>query len=146
MSINVFTGPRARFTLNGTVIALARSVQVQDELVYDPIKVMDNLEVLEHEPIDYNCSMSAAEVLIVGKTLEGLGFAAPKGQTAADHLRNVLSLPDITAQIEDNQDDTIIARVFGVKIASKSFAVDARTSVARDVQFVARRVQEASEL
>ncbi len=146
MTINVFTGPRARLTLNGVTIALARSVQVQDELVYDPIKVMDNLEVLEHEPIDYNCSMSAAEVLIVGKTLEGLGFAAQKGQTAADHLRNVLSLPDITAQIEDNQGDTIVARVFGVKIASKSFAVDARTSVARDVQFVARRVQEASEL
>jgi hypothetical protein len=146
MSINVFTGPRCRFTLNGVVIALGRSVQVQEELVYDPIKVLDSIEVLDHEPIDYNCSMSAAEVLIVGKTLEALGFAAAKGQTPQAHLANILALPDITAQLEDNQGDTIIARVFGVKISSKSFSVDARTSVARDIQFVARRVQEASEL
>lgn len=146
MTINVFTGPRCRFTLSGTVIALGRSVQIQEELVYDPIKVLDNLEVLEHEPIDYNCSMSAAEVLIVGKTLEALGFFAQKGQTPQDHLRSILALPDITAQLEDNVGETIIARVFGVKIASKSFAVDARTSVGRDIQFVARRVVEASEL
>lgn len=146
MTINVFTGPRCRFTLNGTVIALGRSVQVQDELVYDAIKVMDSIEVVEHEPIDYNCSMGCAEVLIVGKTLEALGFAAAKGQTPADHLRNILALPDITAQIEDNQGDVIVARVFGCKISSRSFAVDARTSVARDIQFVARRVVEASEL
>lgn len=146
MTINVFTGPRCRFTLNGVVIALGRSVQVQEEVAYDPIKVLDNLEVVEHEPIDYNCSMSAAEVLVVGKTLEALGYFAQKGQTPQDHLRNILSLPDITAQLEDNIGETIICRVFGVKVASKSFAVDARTSVARDVQFVARRVVEASEL
>lgn len=146
MTINVFTGPRCRFTLNGVVVALGRSVQVQDELVYDPIKVLDNLEVIEHEPIDYNCSMSAAEVMIVGKTLEALGFAALKGQTPAEHLRNVLSLPDITAQLEDNTGEIIVARVFGVKLSSRSFAVDARGSVARDLQFVARRMKEASEL
>ena len=146
MTINVFTGPRCRFTLNGTVIALGRSVQVQDELVYDPIKVLDNLEVLEHEPIDYNCSMSAAEVMIVGQTLEALGFTALKGQTPQQHLKNILALPDITAQLEDNAGEIIVARVFGCKIASRSFAVDSRTSVARDIQFVARRLVEAAEL
>lgn len=145
MSINVFTGPRARFTLNGVTMALARQVQVQDELIYEPIEVLNNLEVLEHEPVGYRCSMSAAEVMIIGQTLEALGFIARKGQTPQEHLRNVLSLPDIVAQLEDNTGEIIVARVFGAKVSSRNFAVDARSSVARDLQFVARRLVEADE-
>ena len=82
----------------------------------------------------------------MGQTLEALGFTALKGQTPQQHLKNILALPDITAQLEDNAGEIIVARVFGCKIASRSFAVDSRTSVARDIQFVARRLVEAAEL
>ena len=146
MTLNVFTGPRCRFTLNGTVIALGKTVQMQDELTWDPVKVLNSIEVIEHEPIDYGASMGASEVLAVGKTLEALGFIAQKGATPQDHLRNILALPDITAQLEDNVGETIVARAFGVKVSSRSFSVDSRSSVGRDLQFVARRIKEASEL
>jgi len=145
MAIQVFTGPRCRFTLDGRVVALGRSVSVQEELTHEPIKVLDSIEVLKHEPVDYTCSASASEVLAVGATLEALGFFPLKGANAAEFLFNAIAQEDITMQIEDSVGEVVIARVFGVRIQGKNFAVDPRTTVARDVTFVARRMVEASE-
>jgi hypothetical protein len=47
--------------------------------------------------------------------------------------------------IEDSIEGIVIARVFGIRIQGKSFAIDPRTSVARNITMVARRMVEASE-
>lgn len=145
MPLNVFTGPRCRFTLNGTVVALGRSVSASEEWTWDPLNVLDNIEDLDHIPVGYRCSMQAAEIMLVGQTLEALGFAPRKGQTPQEHLRNILTMDDMVAQLEDSQSDIVVARVFGVRLATKQFAVDPRGIVARDLSFVARRVVEAAE-
>jgi hypothetical protein len=145
MPLQVFTGPRCRFTIEGVVVALGRNASANEEYQYEPIDVLDNIESLGHEPVGYRCGLRASQILLVDQTLESLGYVALKGQSPQDHLRNVLALPSLVAQIEDNQLSIVIARIFGVRLASKDFAVDARGMVMQELSFVATRVVGASE-
>jgi hypothetical protein len=145
MAVSVLTGPRARLTFDGVIVGLCKSVSVQEELTHEPIKVIDNIEVLQNEPVEYTCSCQASEVLAIRDTMEAKGFFPRKGATAAEFLFNALAQAELTMQIEDSVEGVIIARVYGVKIQGKQFAIDPRTSVARDITMVARRMVEASE-
>lgn len=145
MALEIFTGPRAKFTIDGTVVALGRSITVMDDYRYEPVEVLNNIEVLGHEPVGYTCSMRCQQILQVGQTLEDLGFKAKKGSSPQDHLANLLALPAMVGQVEDDPSDTIVRRVFGVKLASDDFSVDARGMASGDISFVATRSKSASE-
>jgi hypothetical protein len=138
LTLNVYTGPRARFTLDGITVALARDVSMQEEYAHEPVKP---LEAKGFEPVDYNASMSAAEFMVIGKTLESLGLVARKGQSSQEHLRNVLSIEDMIAQLEDSVGEVIVATAYGVRVASKEFSVD-RGLVSRNIGFVVTRIKE----
>jgi len=146
MALDILTGPRARFTLNGVVIALATDWAVDDDLTYEAVKVLNSIEALDHVPTDYNAAMTAARVRLVTQTLVSEGFAPKKGQTPADFLRNILSLPDLTAQLEDTQSGIIIGRLVGVKVATRRISVTARAMSATNLTFVARRFQDVAEI
>lgn len=145
MAVNVLTGARARFTLSGVVVALASRWQAQDEIQYSPIQVLDNLEDLDHVPIGYTAALSASQVRLIDQTIVSLGFYPQTGIDAQQHLFNILTQPELVAQLEDNQSDKIIARLTGVKLATRNFAVDARGVVNQDLTFVARRMFDESE-
>lgn len=145
MTLNVFTAPRCKLTFNGVAVALAKSVTVQEETRYDPIDVLDSIETLDHEPVAYTCSMSAGHLVAIGTTLEALALTALKGANPAEHLRNLLALKTLTAQLEDSAGGTVVGRVFGVRIASKNMALSPGQSMARDINCVATRFVEASE-
>lgn len=145
MALEVFSGPRCRFTMNGTVVALGRDVAASEEIRYDPLEVLNNIEVEEHIPVGYVASMSASQIMQVDKTLEALEIFPKKGQDHVAFLRNILTLPDLIAQVEDEITDIVVARVFGVKLASRQFSVNARGTVPMELSFVARRAVSAEE-
>ena len=59
MAGKVFTGCRAKLLLRGVQIGYATSVTVRESTEFEPISVLDNIEVKEHAPIAYSVSLSA---------------------------------------------------------------------------------------
>jgi hypothetical protein len=145
MPLAIATGARIRFQLGGATVGLATRAGVNEEINFQPIEVMDNIEVIEHVAVGYTSGLNASQVRIIGETITSLGYFPRKGQTAADFLRNILIAPDLVAQLEDSQTNIIIARIMGVKLQGRNFTVDARGVVNEDLTFVSRRFLDEAE-
>jgi len=141
----LFTGARARFSLNGVKVGYAKNVNVSEQINYEDVETLDNIEVEEHVPIGYVVSLSAGMFRIVGETLKSQGWFPKNGANTEEHLSNILIMGDLTATIEDTKTGKVLADVEQVKITSKNWAVDARGVVGKDVAFKAIRVSDESE-
>ena len=142
----VFTGARARFLINGVKIGWATNVSVSEEITYEPVEVLDNIQVQEHVPTAYRVTLTASRVRIVGKTLKSQGFFPSVGANAEAHLSNILTNGELACTIEDNETGAILAQFTQVKIASHNWAVNARGIVGNDVTFVAILLKDESEI
>lgn len=142
----LLTGARARFSINGVRVGYARNVSITEELEYFPADVIGNLETEEHVPIAYRVRFTASMFRIIGETLKTLGFFPEVGGNTDEHLTNVLTSGDMVATLEDTKTGKIFATVEQVKVASHSFTVDARGVVGEDLEFVAIRLLDESEI
>lgn len=142
----VLTGARARFSINGVKVGYARNVTLGEEIEWQPLECLDNVEVEEHVPIAYRVSFSASKFRIVGETLKSLGYFPKVGANTDEHLQNILTAGDLTATLEDSKTGKLISTVEQVKIASHNWTTDARGIVGEDVTFVAIRVKDESEV
>lgn len=141
------TGPRARFKLNNKVIAYATDVSFSENITFEPIKILDSIEIEEHVPVDYEVTgFSCRKFRPVGETLKGSGLFPKLGNTPGDHLLNILNAGEMTATIEDTRTGRVIATLEGVKIASQDMQVQARQVTSGNVQFVAKRVKDEFEV
>lgn len=142
----ILTGARARFSIGGTKVGYARNVNVSEEVRYDPVEVLDNIEVQEFVPIGYTVRLRASQFRIVGETIKSLGYFPSVGANTEEHLSNILTNGDLVATIEDSKTGKIIATVEQVKVASHNYTIDARGVVGEDVEFVGIRVKDESEI
>lgn len=142
----LFTGARARFLLDGRKVGYARGVTGTEEIQYEPVTVLDNIQVEEHVAVGYTCSLNCSLFRIVGETLKSKGWFPSLGANTEEHLRNILVNGDLVATIEDSQTGEIIATFEQVKIASHNFSIDARGIVGEDVTFVCIRAKDESEV
>ena len=142
----VFTGARARFLIEGQKIGFATNVTGSENIQYDPVEVLDNIEVQEHVPIGYTTELSASRVRIIGKTLKSQGFFPNVGGNAEEHLTNILNAGELACQIEDNATGSIFANYEQVKVASHNWTINARGIVGNDMTFVAIRQRDESEI
>ena len=142
----MFTGARAVFKINNTKVGYARNVNVSEEIQYQPIEVLDNIEVEEWTPAGYTVRLRASRFRIVGQSLKSLGMFPNTGTDSAQHLINVLTTGDLSADIMDTRTNKIISKVTGVKITSHNWTVDARGVVGEDIEFVAKRTLDESEI
>lgn len=142
----VFTGARARFLINGIKIGFATSVSGSEEIQYDPVEVLDNIQVQEHVPIGYTCALSASRVRIIGRTLKSQGFFPQLGVNTEEHLTNILNAGDLACQIEDSQSGRIMANYEQVRCASNNWTINARGIVGNDMTFVCIRQRDESEV
>lgn len=142
----IYTGARARFSMEGKVIGYARNVSGSESIEYIPVEVLDNVEVEEHVPVAYRVTLSASMFRIVGATLKSNSLFPSNGQNTAEHLLNILNVGEMSAQLEDTKTGKIIAQFTQVKVASHNFTVDAKGLVGNDVEFVAIRQQDESEV
>jgi len=142
----LFTGARARFSINGVKVGYARNVAVTEQVEYFPAECLDNIEVEEHVPIAYRVQFTASMFRIIGETIKTLGFFPEVGGNTEEHLANILVSGDLVATIEDTKTSKIFATLEQVKIASHSWAIDARGIVGEDLEFVATRIRDESEI
>lgn len=143
----IITGARTRFSVNGKVIGYARNVSVSEAINYEPIEVLDNIEVEEHVPTGYTISFSASLFRLIGSTLKSEGLFPQNGATPEEHLENILLTSGIMkATIEDTKTGKIYTEVQEVKITNHNWSVDSRGVVGEDVEFVGIKTSDESEL
>lgn len=142
----VFTGARARLLINGVKVGYARNCNGREEIQYEPIDVMDNIETEEYVPTRYRVSFSMSRVRIVKETLKSLGHFPAVGNNPQQHLANILTSGELTVSIEDNKTGAVIMTLIGARATSKNFSIDAAGVVNEDVEFVALRMRDESEL
>jgi hypothetical protein len=143
---NVLTGARARLSLNGVKVGYATGVSIRETITYEPIKVLDSIQVVEHVPTDYDVSMTADLVRIVGETIKSQGWFPQQGASPSEHLTNILSNGELKATIEDTATGQIVMNVEGVRISERNVQVNARGVVGVNVSMVAIRARDESDL
>jgi len=142
----VLTGCRARFSLNGVKVGYATGVSYRETITWEPIKVLDTIQVSEHVPTDYDVSMTADMVRLVGEDIKAAGWFANQGATPEAHLTNLLNLGALTATIEDSKTAQIVANVEGVRISENGTQISARGVVGTNVSMVGIRVRSEADL
>ena len=143
----VFTGARARLSVNGQVVGYATNCTGSEEIQYEPIRVLDHIQTVEFVPIGYDVTFSASRVRLIGQPIRGPDLAIfPKlGNNDAQHLQNILNLADLTAQIEDSITSQIFMILEQCKVARHNWTVVARGIVGEDIEFVGVRARDESE-
>lgn len=142
----VVTGARARLLINGIKIGWATNVSVSESITYEEVRVLDNIQVQEHVPTSYAVGLSASRIRIVGKTLKSQGFFPSVGQDPDEHLQNILTNGELSVTLEDNQTGQIIATYEQVKCSDHNFTVTSVGIVGNDMNFVAIRSKDESEV
>jgi len=145
----VLSGARARLMIDGIPIGWATNVSVSESISYEEVRVLDNIQVQEHVPTSYAVGLSASRIRIVGKTLKSQGFFPKLGQNADEHLENILAFSlgkGLTIQIEDSQTGANIATYEQAKVTDHNFTVTAVGIVGQDMNFVAIRAKDESEV
>ncbi len=142
----ILTGARARFSLDGVKVGFATGVTVREMITYEPVKVLDNIQVEEHVPTDYDVSLTADKVRIIGDTIKSRGWFPKQGKSALEHLTNMINSGELVATLEDNQTGTVLMHVEGVKLGERNLQISARGVVGTNLTFVAKRARDESDL
>lgn len=145
---DVFTGARARFTANNNVIGFATNCTGSEDIQYESINVLDNIQVQEFVPVGYTVSFNASRVRLINRSVKSadIDIFPRTGQTPQQHLQNILNIgEDMNAIIEDTVSGQIFMLLEQVKLASHNFSVTARGVVGEDMNFVAIRMRDETD-
>lgn len=134
---NTFSGSRAIFLINSAPVAFAGGVSGEELIDYEPVDVLNLLEVREFVPVAYRATLNAQIFRVVGSSLKQLGIM-PREQ-------DILTSGDLEAAIQDKVTGNTIALFQGVKCAGHSFDVTARGIVNENVNFVCIRVLDEGD-
>jgi len=138
MASNVFSGSRARFKVNGSVVAFAGGVSGSESVDYEPVDVLDLLEVREFVPVAYRATLNAQVFRVIGSSLKQLGIFPVE--------ENILTSGDLDCSIEDRITGLTMATFQNCKAQEHSWDVTARGIVSENVTFVTIRVRDESEV
>jgi len=146
LGTDTFSGARALFNVDGIRIGFAGGVSGEETVDYEPIDVLGKLEVREHVPVAYRCSLSAQVFRVIGSPLKKFGDANREIFPQQSHI---LTTGEMTATIEDQMpgsDGAIMAQFEGVKASGHTFDVSARGIVSENISFVAIRLKDEAEI
>lgn len=137
----VFTGPRALFKVGKDPVGYAGNVSGEETIDYEPVDTLDLLEVKEHVPVAYRCSLNATVFRIIGQSLKKVGIFPT--------IQSIVTSESLTASIEDAKPveggRRTMAFFQGVRASGHTWDVTARGLTADNVTFVAIRVEDESE-
>jgi hypothetical protein len=165
VSTNVISGARSVFYIGDNKVAFASNVDVSEEITYEPVDVLDNIEVQEFVPTGYRVSFTCGIFRTIKKALKfkGPGIEpSPVGAGAAERegahgsLRvmeiypkstsEILTSGILTCKIIDRLTDTVIMTLEEAKASSMNYSVTARGIVAQNLTFVAVRVRDEGSI
>lgn len=137
MASNVFSGARARFKIDGNIIGFAGGVNGSESIDYEPIDVLDLLEVREFVPVAYRATLSAQIFRVIGQSVKALGIFPTQ--------ENILTSGDLTCAVEDVKTGNTMAQFEACKAQEHSFDITARGIVSENVTFVTIRLRDEFE-
>jgi len=139
----VFSGARAKFKIDGQLMAFAGGCSGEEMVDYEPVDVLDLLEVREFVPVSYRVSLNAQVFRVIGSPLKQYGDQKIEIFPVQN---NILTRGDMVATIEDSATSTLIMTLDGVKCAGHSWDITARGIVSENVNFVAIRTKDEAEI
>lgn len=135
----VFSGARARFIFHDVTVGYAAGVSGEETIDFEPVEVLDLLEVREHVPVAYRVTLSAQIFRVIGDSLKANGiFPKPEDIIRQNALDAAIQDAGIT---QDN-----MALFTGVRTAGHTWDVTARGIVSENVNFVAIKVKDEYEI
>lgn len=137
----VLSGARARLQINGVTVMYATNVSYGEEIAMEPVEPLDQLDVAEFVPTAYRVNFSAQMVRVVTNTVKNRD-----GVIIFPRLEDILTAGEMTASILDGPTDNVIANIERVRATRYSSSIQARAIVFEDVEFVAIRIRNESEL
>lgn len=137
----VLTGARARLSLEGVPVMYTLSATYGEEITHDPIEPLDQIEVAEHVPTAYRVNFSAQLVRVITNSIK-----LRDGVRIFPTLEGILDAQEMTGTIEDRVKGVVVANIERVKATRYNINVGARGIVLTDVEFVAVRIRDESEI
>lgn len=137
MASNVFSGARARFKVDGRLVGFAGGVSGSESIDYEPVDVLDLLEVREYVPVAYRTTLNAQIFRVIGDSLKAQGIFPVQ--------ENILTSGDLTCTVEDSLTGNTPMQFEGCKAQEHSFDVTARGIVSENITFVSIRLRDEFE-
>ena len=137
----VLSGARARLMIGTVKVMYATNVTYGEEIEYQPVEILDQLEIAEHVPVAYRVNFSAQFVRVITNSIK-----LRDGVRIFPRLEDILTSGELTATVEDRVTNNIISNIERVKASRYNVNIGARGIVLSDVDFVAIRIRDESEL
>lgn len=137
----VLSGARARLMIEGVKVMYATNVSYSEEISMEGIEILDQFEVAEHVPTGYRVTFTAQMVRVITNPIK-----LRDGVVIQPRLEDILTSPELTASIEDRASGAVVANIERVRATRYSQNIGARGIVLNDVEFVAIRIRDESEI
>lgn len=145
----VFTGARALLSVGGVKVGYATGCSFREEIELQPVEALDNIEVEEHVPVRYRVSGSMEFVRVVGPdgtSPKEKGWFPVGGTNNVSRLTNILTSGELTVTLLDTALQKTVAQMERVRFSSNNMQVQATGIVGTNVDFVAIRLRDESEV
>lgn len=146
----VFSGARCIFGFNGEPIGFANGVSGSEEIQYEPVEILDHLEVVEFVPVGYRVTLSAQvfRTISLGASDDINAPGSLKQQQIFPKFDDIFRIQGVDAVISDDSrlSGKNLHQYQGVKTSSYNFNITPRGIVGQNVNFVAIRAKDESEV
>lgn len=133
----VMTGAKAVFSIGNIQIGYASNVSYNENIAYEPVNVLDQLEVIEHAEVGYTVDLQCQNFRVPDNSVKQAGLMST--------LPNILTQGELEATIIDRDTQAVILLMTGVKLQSRQTTVDARGVMTETWSFVGRQAKDESE-
>lgn len=140
-SPKVVTGSRVGFYIGSIKIAYASNVSYNENITYEPINVLDRLDVVEHAETGYTVDLQCQNFRILKTSIKNLGIMP--------QFDKILTQGELKAHvsIDDGNGSLInIVEIEGVKLQARQTTVDARGVMTETWSFVGKKSSDESLL
>lgn len=146
----VFSGARAVFLFNGEEVGFASGVSGSEEIQYEPVETIDHLEVREHVPVGYRVTLGAQvfRTVSAGASDDVNAPGSLKQQKIFPSFNDIYRIQGVDAVIRDDHrvSGKVLHQYQTVKTSSYNFNITPRGIVGQNVNFVAIRALDESEV
>jgi len=133
----VMTGSRAIFSIGGNQVAYASNVSFNENIQYEPINVLDRLDVVEHAEVGYTVDFQCQNFRVPLASVKQLGIMSK--------FHEILKQGELTVDVVDENTGAIILLMTGVKLQARQTTADARGVMTETWSFVGKKAQDESE-
>ena len=145
----VISGARAIFTFNGNLFGWASGVDGSEEVMYEPVEVLDNLAVREYVPVGYRVTFRCRifRTVAVGVATDAKNNPGSlKEMGMFPRFSEILRLSGVDGLIQDEITGKTLFKIREAKTNRYDFSMTARGLVAQDVDFNAIKAEDESEI